>query len=824
MAKFFDLKRSIRGKNFFIKHLPFFGGRRSNGDQFAFDSRGAVRITDMEIVTPSGEIKKIRAIVDAGVSKSFTPADPMMLRRPYAGNSVDPQAAMDAYHSWAYAAIKPIADEIACIEWRFFKLDSKGKQKEIMDHELINFLEAVNEFQTGAEFKHTLTTHLELAGNAYLLLLNKSGEPVKTFTEKPAAMHLLDPGHVKVILDKSQFPFRLVRYDFTFEGKMNSYKPESIIQIKWPNPSSAHIGLGTVQGVAEWIDNDNAATEFLRRFFKNGAQIGVTFETDMTSEEQLHMIRDSFGEQHAGVDNAYKALFLPKGVKKSADSVKFDQLGMDTLSDVTRDKILAGFRVPKTVIGAAEATTNRATAETADYVFARRTIKPKMILICSYLNEFLVPRFAKDIFISFEDPVTEDKMATSNLMKNSTGGAPVMSVNEAREEYLDMEPIDGGEKLMVPTTFTVSTDQPNEPVQAPNEGVEPGNKEQKNKRSRRKIGYMPVRIGSTRTQFDRNMETRKKISEDLTDAIMNVLKELKSKKVKDLSDEEFDTVICKERDIRITDYSKQIIAALRNMNDQQREEVMRKLPDSLKSQKALIDVTKLFDMDKWINFTVQALKGIAVEMFGKEALRALEMIDQPGFDVVNTPEAKNALDHALNLLGRSYNQSTMDLLKAKLTEGLAAGEGVEELGKRISDIYAWKNEYAAERVALTETRRIVSMSNTIAWKQSGVVKELRWITSGRDNVCEFCQAMDDTVISIDENFLDHNDEFEGSDGGVMTADYSAVGGPPLHPNCHCNVRPVVTTEIEAAAEAPKQKEDDDAKIIDEEINRLENDA
>jgi hypothetical protein len=49
--------------------------------------------------------------------------------------------------------------------------------------------------------------------------------------------------------------------------------------------------------------------------------------------------------------------------------------------------------VSKTILGTAESDTNRATAETADYVFSKRTIKPKMELVLSYLNEFLVPRY-----------------------------------------------------------------------------------------------------------------------------------------------------------------------------------------------------------------------------------------------------------------------------------------------------------------------------------------------------------------------------------------------------------------------------------------------
>ena len=63
--------------------------------------------------------------------------------------------------------------------------------------------------------------------------------------------------------------------------------------------------------------------------------------------------------------------------------------------------ILAGFRVGKTILGTAESDTNRATAETADYVFAKRTIKPLMQMIVSYLNEFLVPRYGDDVYLGF---------------------------------------------------------------------------------------------------------------------------------------------------------------------------------------------------------------------------------------------------------------------------------------------------------------------------------------------------------------------------------------------------------------------------------------
>jgi hypothetical protein len=41
----------------------------------------------------------------------------------------------------------------------------------------------------------------------------------------------------------------------------------------------------------------------------------------------------------------------------------------------------------------------RATAETAYYVFSKRTIKPKMLLVISYLNEFSRTRYGDDLYI-----------------------------------------------------------------------------------------------------------------------------------------------------------------------------------------------------------------------------------------------------------------------------------------------------------------------------------------------------------------------------------------------------------------------------------------
>jgi capsid portal protein len=83
---------------------------------------------------------------------------------------------------------------------------------------------------------------------------------------------------------------------------------------------------------------------------------------------------------------------LPKGVKWSPAGSSPKDMDFKSMSEDMRDRILALFGVSKTILGTAESDTNRATAETADYVFSKRVVKPHMQLICGFLNEKLVPR------------------------------------------------------------------------------------------------------------------------------------------------------------------------------------------------------------------------------------------------------------------------------------------------------------------------------------------------------------------------------------------------------------------------------------------------
>ena len=140
-------------------------------------------------------------------------------------------------------------------------------------------------------------------------------------------------------------------------------------------------------------------------------------------------------------------------------------------------------------------------------------------------------------------------------------------------------------------------------------------------------------------------------------------------------------------------------------------------------------------------------------------------------------------------MAKSYNETTLNLLKSKLDQGIAEGQSIPELKNTISDIYEFSDATRAEMVARTEAFRAANLATKEAWKQSGVVETVKWYTAEDSLVCTLCAPMDGKVISVNENFFDKGDTAQGSDGSSFDITYSDVETPPLHPDCRCYIRP-----------------------------------
>ena len=746
--------------------------------------------------------------------------DPFTLSRPGGSKRIPANKAMTAYNSWVYAAVSSIAMDMATIEWRMFQIHDNDDHEELFEHDLLNLLEGVNEFQTGTELRFMMGAHLELTGNCYLLKLDKNKKPVESMDEEPAMLYPLDPGGVTMVFDKTTFPYVVIAYVFTFDGQKHRYEPHQILHIRYPDPTDMFSGIGPVQAIAEWIDVDSFSTEYRRRFFLNGAHVDGMLESDMTAEETIDVLRTSWENAHTGIENSHKTPVLPKGVKYVATAATPKDSQMVEVEAANRDRILAGLKVSKTILGTAESDTNRATAETADYVFAKRTIAPKMKLICAYLNEFLVPLFGDDIYLSYDNPVPEDAEFRTKEMQAVMGSAPVLSANEAREEYMGLGPVEGGDTVMALTTMApIGTprerttgggggndkddDQEGEDQQQGDD--EEDNEDDDSSKAARKghfatkgrplpRGVVRQHIGGKKSRGAQSLQVKKDIRDTLAERVAATLAAAEAEAAKraditKMTHEEYMTVY-KEFLSRVDPYEKKIDSLLIVINDRQKEEVLENLQTMPGVEKA-IEPGQIFNMKKWVDITIEALKPILLELGNQEGAAATALLNiTPTGPVFDSPAAQAALDNSVNLMANSYNETVREALRETLDEGIRNGLGYKELAEKVEDIYAFQNEKAAIRVARTESVRVANFTTKQAWKDSGVVKTVKWYTAEDANVCAYCEALDGKTIGIDEVFFKEGDMIPGKDGAPeVSADYGDVGGPPLHPMCRCYIRP-----------------------------------
>ena len=724
-------------------------------------------------------------------TSNYIGSDPLAIYRSGASKQIPADRAMAANTDSVFAYIKAIAREMAGIQIKLFQINEGKEHEELYEHEILDLLDCPWDMITGPELKYVTAGHLEAVGNAYWLLL-KGGEPVKSFTDKPDGIFPLSPQNIKILINRSVFPYHIKGYEYREHTLKIVFEPYQILQIKSPDFADPFEGIGTVQAAAVAIDLDKYSMEMNRQFFLRGSKVGDTFETDASDEASLLQLKETYDATHSGAGNSNRPLFLPKGVKRTAAGMTAKDMDFGKLMESMQQRLQQIFGVSPTILGTAEADTNRATSETADYVFAKRNIKPKMIMICSYLNEFLVSRWGDNLYLGFLDPTPEDKNMQMENQKTDVGSQALLSINEGRMKYRGLGPIKGGDAVLVANnlvpvgTQPATGDEPSAPdedqgtpTEQPQQEEKPSNVVAQSYKPEDKI----IRPASTR--FIRNMKIRQAAAETFADLFAKKLKELESKPYQDMTDQEYG-LVWQKFDERVTQTEAKVRLMVQAMNDKQKQEVLENLPKLIgkgKSVRRKFKASDLFDKQKWVTFMIDSLTPTMTELYKTEGLTASTGLGKPGVDLTQVPTAMAAFTDAMSKLADHYQQTTLDDLSQKIREGIEAGQHTDEIADTVEGVYDYMNETRSQMVARTETFRTANTANKMAWQESGV-ETLIWFSQQDGDVCPDCQSMNGKEQDINVNFFDQGDTF-----GEQTFDYGDVEAPPLHVQCRCFIRP-----------------------------------
>jgi SPP1 gp7 family putative phage head morphogenesis protein len=150
-------------------------------------------------------------------------------------------------------------------------------------------------------------------------------------------------------------------------------------------------------------------------------------------------------------------------------------------------------------------------------------------------------------------------------------------------------------------------------------------------------------------------------------------------------------------------------------------------------------------------------------------------------------------DRARDFSG-AVSDNVQSRIRTEIVNGIKEGEGVNDIAQRIREAYkrpiqvevaatakregyirTLDNKKWSQMVAQTETSWAANQGRLDAYKQSDLVKNVKWIT--RFNPCPDCASLRGRILTLEE----------------------ATNMIPLHPNCHCSY---VVNEYKEREEKP----------------------
>lgn len=180
-----------------------------------------------------------------------------------------------------------------------------------------------------------------------------------------------------------------------------------------------------------------------------------------------------------------------------------------------------------------------------------------------------------------------------------------------------------------------------------------------------------------------------------------------------------------------------------------------------------------------------------IQTGGDAGIQALGLDDPLTFDTTNPEVVRFLQGYSIRLAG-AISDVTLARISDTIESGLTAGNSVQEIASQIHDTGEFSGA-RAEAIARSETARAYVRGQEIGWDQTGVVEGKKWLLA--PDACEFCRAaaaeLNKRTTDLNGNFYDRGHTLRGAEGGRMQLDYSDVKGPPLHPNCRCDIQAVL---------------------------------
>jgi len=347
------------------------------------------------------------------------------------GAEIDEYTAMTATAVWA--CVQVIAGALGTLPIHVRRIDGNAI---VGDHPAAIVLRRPNDMMTRSDTLEALSVNLLTTGNGYLFV---DRDPL---TFDPRGLLPL-----RSLNTRPQVRGGRLRYHVKVNGKQRTIGAERVVHVRGMSRDGL-IGLSPLRCGYRAVGLALALDSFAETFFTNGANIGNVVELPPMRAEQLEEFKRLWRDEYEGLQNSHKTAAAP-GLKvhKAGYSPKESQADEQRLTQLR--EIARLYQVPPHKIGDLEKTTVGNSEEQARQ-FAEQTLRRWVVKIEQALEQTLLredERGTLKIRINLDASIRGSLKDRIDAVSSATGGAPVMTPNEARD-HLDLQPLPGGDDLL----------------------------------------------------------------------------------------------------------------------------------------------------------------------------------------------------------------------------------------------------------------------------------------------------------------------------------------------------------------------------------------
>lgn len=281
--------------------------------------------------------------------------------------------------SAVYACVAAISETVGSLPLNLYEKTAKGREK-ATGQPLYRLLhDTPNDYQTALEFREQLQRHVLLRGNAYAEIVRDSaGRPEALLPVHPDRVTILRTAQGKLL------------YDVVDDGgNTKRLLADEVLHIKYHSDDGV-IGRSPIQVARDTIGLALAERTHGSKMFEHGTKLsGVIEMPPGTTKEQSQQIRDSWGQQHAGVNAHGKTAVLPQGGQFKTVSMTLEDADWIAARRLSIVECCRLFRVPPVMVADMEAANYSNVVELARF-FVTNTLRRHLVAWEQAINRVLI--------------------------------------------------------------------------------------------------------------------------------------------------------------------------------------------------------------------------------------------------------------------------------------------------------------------------------------------------------------------------------------------------------------------------------------------------